>query len=101
MLFFRSEEAVRAWCREHEHPMRPLVTIDQLWRLAAAWYGTRLDPAARRPGPEEIRQILSGIGLTGDFWDPQASGRRLGTASGTISIADDFDELLPDFDEYS
>jgi len=30
MLFFRSEERVRAWCAAHGYPMRPLVTMDQL-----------------------------------------------------------------------
>ena len=34
--------------------------------------GARLSPEARRPGPEEMRQIFAGIGLHGPFWDPQA-----------------------------
>ena len=52
--------------------MRPLVTIDQLGRLAKAWYSNRLEPDARRPQPDEMRAIFAGIGLTGPFWDPQA-----------------------------
>jgi len=52
--------------------MRPLVRIDQLWALAAAWYATRLQPESRRPKPPEMRAIFARIGLTGDFWDPEA-----------------------------
>ncbi|MGH7497441.1 MAG: hypothetical protein ACREL3_01155 [Gemmatimonadales bacterium] len=46
--------------------------MPQLWRMAVVWYGTRLDPEARRPAPEEIRGIFEGIGLYGDFWDALA-----------------------------
>jgi hypothetical protein len=72
MLFFRSEDRVREWCREREAALRPLVTIDQLWRLATTWYSTRLRADSRRPQPAEVRRIFAGIGLTGDFWDPEA-----------------------------
>ena len=70
MLFFRSEEQVRLWCAERGHPIRPLVRIDQLWRLATAWYSTRLQEGSRRPQPQEMRQIFAELGLEGDFWDP-------------------------------
>ena len=46
--------------------------MDQLWGLATAWYGTRLQPDSRRPQPAEMRQIFAGLGLSGDFWDPQS-----------------------------
>ena len=72
MLFFRSEEMVRAWCAARGHPVRPLVTMEQLWSLATTWYSTRLDENARRPGPDEMRAIFAAIGLEGDFWDPRA-----------------------------
>ena len=72
MLFFRSEERVREWCRDLGLPVRPLVRLDQLWGLAVAWYPTRLEPTSRRPQPEEMRRIFAGVGLTGPFWDPQA-----------------------------
>jgi len=71
MLFFRSEEQVREWCSAREVRPRPLVTVPQLWQLAVAWYVTRLQPTARRPGPDEIRTIFGRIGLTDPFWDPQ------------------------------
>ena len=70
MLFFRSEEHIREWCRERGAPMRPTVSIEQLWAMATTWYATRLQEDSRRPQPDEIRGIFAGIGLTGDFWDP-------------------------------
>ena len=72
MLFFRSEERVREWCEAHRIPVRPLVTILQLWALSEAWYATRLQPDSRRPQPAEMREIFARVGLTGDFWDPQS-----------------------------
>ncbi len=72
MLFFRSEERVREWCESHRLPMRPLITLDQLWQLSVAWYGNRLSHDARRPSPGEMREIFASVGLTGDFWDPQS-----------------------------
>lgn len=72
MLFFRSEERVEEWCREKGVPKRAILSLDQLWKLAVAWYSNRLTPEARRPQPDEIRRIFAGIGLTGPFWDPQS-----------------------------
>ena len=72
MLFFRSEERLREWCAARGTTPGPAVSMEQLWGLAAQWYGTRLEPSARRPGPDEMRQIFAGLGLTGAFWDPQA-----------------------------
>jgi len=73
MLFFLSEEAVRAWCAERGAPLRPLVTMDQIWKLATAWYSTRLEPDARRPGADEIPGIFARIGLDDEFWNPKSS----------------------------
>lgn len=50
--------------------MRPLVSIDQLWMLATTWYATRLQAQSRRPKPDEMREIFTGLGLEGNFWDP-------------------------------
>jgi hypothetical protein len=72
MLFFRSEDLIDAWCRSRETPRRPTVRMEQLWQLAVTWYATRLEPDSRRPGPSEMRGIFSGLGLYGDFWDPQS-----------------------------
>lgn len=68
MLLFRSEEHVNRWCALRQVPRRPLVTLEQLWQLAVAWYSNRLTPEARRPVGNEIRQIFDGLGLTDPFW---------------------------------
>ena len=52
--------------------MRPLVTMDQLWTLATTWYSTRLQEKSRRPQSHEMRSIFAGLGLEGDFCDPQS-----------------------------
>ena len=52
--------------------MRPLVTIDQLWTLATTWYSTRLQENSCRPQPDEMHSIFAGLGVEGDFWDPQS-----------------------------
>jgi hypothetical protein len=72
MLFFRSEERAREWCAARAQPLRPLVTMPQLWVLATTWYATRLQERSRRPQPDEMRAIFTRIGLEGDFWDPRA-----------------------------
>lgn len=71
MLFFRSEEELNDWCTTTQHPRRPTATLPQLWLMAMAWYSNRLSAQARRPDPNEIRQIFARIGLTDTFWDPR------------------------------
>lgn len=68
MLLFRSEEHVEHWCAARAVPKRPLLTFDQLWGLARAWYSSRLTLEARRPQGEEIRSIFESLGLTDPFW---------------------------------
>ena len=70
MVFFRSGERANDWCAARGVPVRPLVTIDQLWTLATTWYATRLQENSRRPRPDEMKAIFAGAGLEGEFWDP-------------------------------
>jgi hypothetical protein len=76
MLFFRSEELRDGWCDARNLPRRPLVTIPQLWGLANAWYANRLAPDARRPQPDEMRDIFARLGLMDPFWDPRSDSFR-------------------------
>jgi hypothetical protein len=76
MLFFRSEERVHQWCAANGSPIRPLVSLGQLWGLAEAWYSSRLQPDSRRPPPGEMRAIFARLGLAGDFWDPESPDPR-------------------------
>jgi hypothetical protein len=68
MLLFRSEEHVDRWCRIRGLLKRPLVTLDQVWKLAVAWYGNRLTAESRRPVGAEVQAIFREIGLEGPFW---------------------------------
>jgi hypothetical protein len=70
MLFFRAEERVKEWCAARDAPVRPLVSMSQLWTMATTWYGARLEPVSRRPKAEEMRGIFATIGLADEFWDP-------------------------------
>ena len=72
MLLFRSEETVNRWCESRRVPRRPIVSLDQLWQLATAWYANRLTVESRRPGPDEMVSVFVAIGLTGPFWDPRS-----------------------------
>lgn len=44
------------------------ITINQLERLAVAWYGDRLDPDWRPRSVDESQRVLTDCGLTGEFW---------------------------------
>jgi hypothetical protein len=60
MRLFRSEEEIRT--------PGAVVALEQLQRLAAAWYGDRLDPGWRPRTRKESQAVLDRVGLTGDFW---------------------------------
>ena len=45
-----------------------IVPLDQVWRLAHSWYANRLAEDWRPRTPEATEQLLSTLGLTGDFW---------------------------------
>lgn len=79
MLLFRSEETVNRWCESRGTPRRPLITLDQLWRLAVAWYANRLTVDSRRPAPDEMVSVFASIGLIGPFWDPASDRWQSGT----------------------
>ena len=68
MLAFRSEAHVDAWLAARGVPRGGLLSFDQTWRLARAWYGDRLSPAWRRKTSEEAEALFGELGLTGDFW---------------------------------
>lgn len=68
MLFFRSEEHALRWRREHDLPGAEMMSLDQAWRLASAWYERKLDPDWRRHTLEETEALFGEIGLVGEFW---------------------------------
>lgn len=72
MLLFRSEEHVNRWCADRALPRRPLISLQQLWHLALAWYENRLTAESRRPAASEMKVVFAGVGMEGPFWDPLA-----------------------------
>jgi hypothetical protein len=68
MLFFRSEEHVVRWSRAQAVPSGAILTRDQIWQLASAWYGDRMEPGWRRRSPAEAQRLFADLDLTGPFW---------------------------------
>ena len=68
MLLFRSERAIDDWCAARSQSRGGVMTADVLVRLAADWYGTRLDPDWRPHDVAERQSVLASHGLTGPFW---------------------------------
>ena len=72
MLLFRSEEHVGRWLDTWRLPRGAILSLDQTWRLAHAWYSRdRRDPAWRRPTVDETELLLASLSLTGPFWSLQ------------------------------
>jgi hypothetical protein len=69
MLLFRGEEHIDVWRTQWSQPRGAMMTIDQAWRLAVAWYGDKMDPQWRRATLDETEAFLADIGLTGPFWN--------------------------------
>ena len=68
ILFFGSDAAVDAWCRNCNIPRGQTLTLEQAWNLAQAWYSDYLSPAWRRHSTGEAQAIFEALGLTGPFW---------------------------------
>ena len=65
MRLFRDEEHV---ARAYDRP-GAVFAVSQLWTLAQAWYGDRLDAGWTPHGLERNRADLEAAGLTGPFFD--------------------------------
>jgi len=66
MNLFRSEEHVRSWLGPR--PPGATLTVEELARLALAWWGDRLAPDWRPHSREQNQAILDRLGLVGPFW---------------------------------
>ena len=75
MLAFRSEAHVERWCASKGLERGALLTPEQQWRLAEAWYGNRLSPDWRRRTPAEAQALFAELGLEGAFWRLRDRGR--------------------------
>jgi hypothetical protein len=68
MLLFRSEEHVDRWLERDGFQRGAILTPEQLWALARAWYRNRMAPDWRRRTPQEAQELFEKLGLTGPFW---------------------------------
>lgn len=69
MLFFRSEEHVDRWCGQWALPQGAVLSVEQAWRLAHAWFqADRGAPDWRRPAVDEVERLFTSLDLTGPFW---------------------------------
>ncbi len=68
MLLFRSEEHVERWCAAWRQPRGAVLTLEQCWQLADAWYRDRMSPGWRRRTVDEAHVLFESLGLKGDFW---------------------------------
>jgi len=68
ILLFRSEEHVDQWCKQWHQPRGEVISLDQQWKLAQAWYSDRVEFEWRRKTIEEIDALWAELGFTSLFW---------------------------------
>ena len=68
MLFFRSEEHARRWRERTSPPHWTILSLDQIARLAHAWYARKLAPDWRRHTSDEGEALFAELGLDHEFW---------------------------------
>ena len=68
MLLFRSEEHIDRWCKAWRLTRGGVLSIDQAWKLADAWYRERMSPNWRRRTVDEAHELFASLGLASDFW---------------------------------
>jgi len=66
MNLFRSEEHVHQWL--DGRPPGASISVTKICELAHAWWGDRLDPEWTPHSREMNQDILTSLGLTGEFW---------------------------------
>ena len=68
MLLFRSEVDIDNWCENHRRARGHVFNLDEVWRLAKAWYADRLAPELRGRSTQDVDRIFRQLGLTDAFW---------------------------------
>ena len=68
MLIFRSEEHIEKWSKDWRLPLGAVLSLEQAWKLADAWYRDRLSPDWRRRTVDEAHELFRSLGLTSEFW---------------------------------
>ncbi len=68
MLAFRSEAHIDRWREQRCLARGAILSLEQTWGLADAWYANRLAPDWRRRTPDEAETLFAELGLEGEFW---------------------------------
>jgi len=69
MLIFRSEEHPEKWLKDWRMPQGAILSLEQCWQLAQAFYGPdRRAPEWRRKTVDEIEALFAELGFTSPFW---------------------------------
>mgnify|MGYP001450430810 CR=1 FL=1 len=68
MLLFRSEDDIDRWCAATGEPRGEATPLRQVWNLARAWYGNRMDPGYRGRSAEQAVAVFRSAGLMSEFW---------------------------------
>jgi len=71
---FSCADAATAWEQRTGASGGATVPLEQLWRLALAWYGDRLDADWAPRTPRRSQELLEATGLTGRFWALPGAG---------------------------
>ena len=68
MSIFRSEDDIATWLRKTGVPRGVTLPLEQVWLLAQAWYGNRMDAQYRGRTLAEAEAVFASVGLAGEFW---------------------------------
>jgi hypothetical protein len=69
MLLFWSEEHIEKWCKDWNLSRGEIITLDNCYRLAQAWYSPdRREPEWRRRTIDEAEALFVELGFTSSFW---------------------------------
>lgn len=56
------------WCRRRGRAVGALLTLEQGWALARAWFTDPRRPGWRRRSVEVLAELVRGQGLDSPFW---------------------------------
>ena len=68
MMLFKSEQHLAKWLQARGVPRGSVLSLEQAWRLAMAWYHDPRDPRWRPRTREEQQAVVNSVGLRGAFW---------------------------------
>lgn len=67
---------MQAWCRRRRQAPGALLTLEQGWALARAWFTDPRRPGWRRPPLARMAALTRSQGLGGPFWElPEGPAR--------------------------